>query len=217
VRTLDAMLEPRGAEPPVYDDLPDNALLDRIREGDLRLFDIFARRNARRLYRAARAILRDDAEAERVVRDTFLRVRACPTELHGRARLSTWLLSLAVREARARARARGEPRADRPDAPDLERAIDALPDGLRAVFVLRALDELSISETAEVLCVSTDAVRERFARAVSLLRPAVGRASEVPFALPVARRERVVGAALRPMPRRSDAAEVSAETRARRP
>ena len=195
------MLDVSASTQPAYDDLPEAALLERIRAGDARLFEIFVRRNARRVYRAARAILHDEAEIEGVLRDAFLRARAFASG-RGATRLSTWPVALAVRDARARVRARGQgtatPRTRRATS-ELEQAIDDLPDPLRAVCMLCAVEELTVAQAAEVLCISANAVRERLARALELVRGPMERASEVPFQLSAARCDRVVRAALRVM------------------
>ena len=57
----------------------------------------------------------------------------------------------------------------------LESRIDALPDGYRAVFVLRALEELTVEETAAALGLPEATVRTRYFRARGLLREALAR------------------------------------------
>ena len=52
----------------------------------------------------------------------------------------------------------------------LERAVDALPDGNREVFMLREIEGLSTAETAECLGVSEDVVKTRLSRARAALR-----------------------------------------------
>jgi RNA polymerase sigma-70 factor (ECF subfamily) len=83
----------------------------------------------------------------------------------------------------------GAAEAERPDAAAMrgemraliERKIDALPDVFRTVFVLRALEELSVEETAVCLEIPEATVRTRFFRARSLLRESL--AKEVDFAI----------------------------------
>ncbi len=57
----------------------------------------------------------------------------------------------------------------------MEAKIDALPESFRTVFVLRALEELSVEETATVLSIPEATVRTRFFRARSLLRESLSR------------------------------------------
>jgi RNA polymerase sigma-70 factor (ECF subfamily) len=63
----------------------------------------------------------------------------------------------------------------------LEAEIDALPDSLRVVFVLRALEELSVEETAAALGIPEATVRTRFFRARSELREALSREIDLAF------------------------------------
>jgi len=153
------------------------------------------RKHNRVLFRAARAILKDDAEAEEAVQDAYLKAFRAMGDFRGDAKLSTWLVRIAVNEALMRRRriARGaevvELNMDLADATEqpeqaaaraelrkvLESRIDALPDAYRAVFVLRALEEFSVEETAHALEVPEATVRTRFFRARSLLREALSR------------------------------------------
>jgi RNA polymerase sigma-70 factor (ECF subfamily) len=176
-------------------------VVQRVRDGETSLFEILMRRYNQRLYRVARAILRDDAEAEDVMQHAYV---AAYTHLHqyaGRALFSTWLTRIAVYEALARLRRRGreatagglwsDPDEDvvdllRSGAPDpeqqvlegemrflLESAIESLPLAYRSVFVLREVEGLSTLETAECLGVSADVVKTRLHRARALLREAL--------------------------------------------
>ena len=63
----------------------------------------------------------------------------------------------------------------------LEAKIDGLPEAYRVVFVLRALEELSVQETASVLGISESAVRTRFFRARSQLRQALSQEIALAF------------------------------------
>ena len=156
------------------------------------------RRHNRVLYRTARAILRDDAEAEDAVQEAYLRAYRALGTFRGESRLSTWLVRIVANEAlmRRRRTARsaevvplepGEetqmPESAGPEVEALraqmrqllEARIDRLPDGYRAVFVLRALEELSVEETAAALEIPEATVRTRHFRARSLLREALAR------------------------------------------
>src|SRR5437899_256081 len=95
------MLRPMpSAQPPDSDD----ALVHRILAGESALFERIMRRHNQRLFRAARAILRDDAEAEDVLQETYTRAFAHLGQFRGEAQLATWLTKIAVHEALARAR-----------------------------------------------------------------------------------------------------------------
>ena len=179
----------------VGETLTDSQLIRRVLSGETALFEVLVHRNGQRLYRAARAILKDDDEAADVVQETYLRAYRNLKQFAGRAKFSTWLTKIAIYEARARTRksrirgdkrgipaarsARKEP-ATEADAERrvlareirvmIEAAIDTLPDLYRTVFVLRGVEEMSTADTAECLNLSEDAVKTRFRRARALLR-----------------------------------------------
>src|SRR5260370_42570827 len=77
----------------------DEAVVERVRAGETALFEIIMRRYNQRLYRVARAILRNDAEAEDVMQDAYVRAYQYLYQFEGRAKFSTWLTRIAVHEA----------------------------------------------------------------------------------------------------------------------
>ena len=144
----------------------DEEIVARVVAGETALYEQLMRRHNSRVYRAARAILRDDSEAEDVMQDAYVRAYEHLAEFEGRARFSTWLLRIAVNEALARVRRikrfdtlgaeHEEPSvsmqlATSPEqhASDvemrivLEAAVAKLPDDFRSVFVLRAVEGMS--------------------------------------------------------------------------
>ena len=174
--------------------LGDEEVVARVRAGDTAVFEILMRRYNQRLFRAARAILRDDADAEDAVQQAYLAAYAHLDQFAGTARFSTWLTRIAIREALGKLRTRkrrGEVELDgaeetmMKDQPDdspeqyaarreltgiLEGAVDALPEIYRVVFMLREVEQLSTSEAAEVLELSEEAVKVRLHRARAMLR-----------------------------------------------
>src|SRR5215467_1023600 len=79
--------------------LRDEEVVARVLAGDLPLFEVLMRRHNQRLYRTARAIVRDDAEAEDVMQETYVRAYAALGQFEGRAQWATWLTRIAVNEA----------------------------------------------------------------------------------------------------------------------
>ena len=177
-------------EEPKPDALDDQEVIARVRRGETALFEVLMRRHNQRLFRACRAILKDDGEAEDVMQEAYVRAYAHLGDFAGRASFSTWLIRIAMHEAFARLRrqrrldpmidesdeapshptsraARDPERAasDRELARVLEAAIDTLPDGFRAVFMLRAVEEMSVTETAECLGIAEETVKTRLFRA----------------------------------------------------
>jgi RNA polymerase sigma-70 factor (ECF subfamily) len=170
----------------------DEAIVARVLAGDTASFESLVRRHNRRLFRATRAILKNDDEAEDAMQEAYVSAFAHLRDFGGRARFSTWLVRIAVYEALGRLR-RGkrltfleddafveEPMAVTRDPEEaasdtelrgaLEHAVDALPVGFRAVFVMRAVEGMSVEETAEALDIPEETVRTRHHRARSLLR-----------------------------------------------
>src|SRR3954463_637284 len=86
--------------------LTDEEIVARVCAGEHELFELLMRRHNERVYRAARAILRDESEAEDVMQDAYVRAYEHLHEFEGRARFSTWLTRIAVHEALARSRRR---------------------------------------------------------------------------------------------------------------
>ena len=185
---------------PASPTLADLDLARRASGGDHAAAEIIMRRHNRAMFRTARAILGDEAEAEDAVQEAYLQAFRCLAQFQGHSRLSTWLARIVANEAIGRLRKR-ERRAhilplhagaiedeaeevadmDTAASPEtaaqdnelrhiLEAEIDALPDLYRTVFVLRAVEELSAEETAEILQIPSATVRSRFLRARSQLR-----------------------------------------------
>jgi RNA polymerase sigma-70 factor (ECF subfamily) len=204
--------------------LTDAEIVARVCAGELELFELLMRRHNERVYRAARAILRDDGEAEDVMQDAYVRAYEHLNDFAGRARFSTWLTRIAVHEALARVRRRKrfdslEEHTEEPSmstnpgaSPEqqasdieiralLESAVEALPDEFRAVFVLRAVEGMSGAEVAECLGIGEETVKTRLYRARGRLQEML--AASIEPALPslyefhLSRCDRVVAGVLR--------------------
>jgi RNA polymerase sigma-70 factor (ECF subfamily) len=86
--------------------LGDAALVDLARAGDEAAIRAIVQRHNRRLFRVARAVLRDDVEAEDAVQDAYLRAFSHLASFRGEAALTTWLTRIALNEALGRLRRR---------------------------------------------------------------------------------------------------------------
>ena len=171
----------------------DTELIASILAGDMRAMEALMRLHNRTLYRTARAILRNEAEAEDAVQEAYLQAFRALGTFRGESKLSTWLVRITANEAlmRRRRNARTAVAAAPDFDPDslasgeagpesdaqrgemrrlLEARIEALPDSYREVFMLRGLEELSVEETAAVLGIPEATVRTRYFRARGLLR-----------------------------------------------
>lgn len=179
---------------------PEEELVARAAAGEAAAFEQLMRRYNRLLFRSVRSILKNDGEAEDAAQEAWLRAWRALPEFRAQSRLSTWLVRIAVNEALGRLRrttapvipleaamSSREPEiqaafTEQPDrGPDrllaraqvralLESRIDLLPERYRTVFMLRAVEELSVAETAEALDMPEATVRTRFFRARALLR-----------------------------------------------
>jgi len=216
----------------------DAGLLAQVAAGSHAAFEVLMRRHNQALYRTARSIVRDDAEAEDIVQESYLLAYRNAASFRGDASPATWLTRIVVNEAngrlrRTRRRARivqlvpgigPDDPADPGDAggidadtdnqgarPDeqalraearrlIEARIDALPGRLRTVFVLRAVQDLSVEETASLLGIPEATVRSQFFRARAQLREALARdfdhAVETAFTFDGARCDRIVAGVL---------------------
>lgn len=186
-------------------------LVARALRGEQAAFVAIMRQHNRLLFRTARSILRSDAEAEDALQEAYLRAWRALGSFRSDSRLSTWLVRIVANEALGRLRRKSAPvipldaamnstepamqtsLADDPDhRPEnlamraqvrqlLEARIDVLPDAFRTVFVLRAVEEMSVEEVSQALGIPEATVRTRFFRARSLLRE--GLASQIDVAM----------------------------------
>ena len=160
--------------------------------------------NNRRLFRLARGILRNDAEAEDVVQDTYVRAFTHLEQFRGDSSLSTWLSRITMNEALGRLR-RQRPAVEIDSLPQgaleaqiiqfplaasddpeksmaqreiqrvVEHAIDELPEAFRLVFITRVIEGMNVEETAEILSLKPETVKSRLHRARTMLRDNVER------------------------------------------
>lgn len=186
--------------------LADMEIARRVAAGDRAAFTLLMRRNNRRLYRLARATLRNDGEAEEALQEAYLAAYCCIAGFRGESTLATWLSRMVLNEclARLRKNARRDRvvpmvtdddeiefiQGDEHELPDrvlvraemralIERKLDELPEDFRLVFMLRSVQELSVEETAGSLGIEPATVRTRHFRARCLLREALARDIDV--------------------------------------
>jgi RNA polymerase sigma-70 factor (ECF subfamily) len=178
----------------------EEALIRRIREGEPELFYELIRPYERRVYAATLAILRNQDDAEDAAQEAVLKAFKHIRQFRAEARFSTWLIQIAVNEARMRRRKQQavvmEPMVDQRDeegqyiprdfadwreipSETLERAevrqklaeaLSSLGQKYREVFILRDMQQVSIEDTAKVLGISVPSVKTRLLRARLMLR-----------------------------------------------
>lgn len=179
----------------------DMALVRRALAREAGAFRAIIKTNNQRLYRIARGVVRNDAEAEDIVQEAYMRAFAGLDTFRGDASLATWLSRIVINEALGRLRKRkrvvtmpaeaqiirfplNQSGLNPSDDPErtmaqrqilglVERATDSLPDVYRTVFVARVIEGLSIEETAELLGIRPETVKTRLHRARALVRKAL--------------------------------------------
>lgn len=176
--------------------LTDEQVVERVLTGETSLYELLMRRYNQRLFRISRSVLRDDAEAEDVLQQSWVNAYQHLGQFAGRAKFATWVTKIALYEALARVRQKQRfqaaedgpeegrnmenfesPAAD-PEATAirgeirglLENAVERLPEMYRPVFMLRDVEQLSTAETAQCLGLSEEAVKTRLHRSRALLR-----------------------------------------------
>jgi RNA polymerase sigma-70 factor (ECF subfamily) len=205
--------------------LTDAEVVDRVRRGETALFEILMRRHNQRVYRVARAVVKDEAEAEDVMQQAYINAFVHLKQFEDRSQFSTWLTRITLYEALSRRRKmRPEQPVGERDGDDnpgddmesltssqpdperqayagelgriLEAAVDALPETYHAVFMLREIEGLSTTETANGLDLGEEAVKTRLHRARAMVRRSItdrlGAAGSSAFQFHADRCDRVV-------------------------
>jgi RNA polymerase sigma-70 factor (ECF subfamily) len=164
----------------------DEALMDRVKQGELAAFDALYARWRAPIYGYALRMTRQDEAADDVFQDTFLKLyrgRAAWSSGHGT--FKSWIYRIATNAMRDRVRRaarrpeepeveRGAPPDDVPSRVTLERALGALPEPMREAFLLGAVHGLDHNELAAALDISPDNARARVSRARARLRELLG-------------------------------------------
>ncbi len=216
----------------------DEELAERAANGDELAFESIMRRHNRLLFRVARSILKNDAETEDALQEAYLSAWRALAKFRADAKLSTWLTRIVINEALGRQRRRGaqvipldtamespdpetqasmhddadrrpEPAAMRSEVRRLmEARIDMLPEAFRTVFMLRAVEELSVEEISAALDIPEATVRTRFFRARGLLREGLSRDVDLAigdaFSFAGARCDRIVAGVLAKLAKERD-------------
>jgi RNA polymerase sigma-70 factor (ECF subfamily) len=173
--------------------------LEKLRSGDVDEITKMVNMHTDQVYRVASRMLNNEAEAEDVLQETFIKALNSLVNFEGRSNLSTWLYRIAVNEALMHIRKRKPDIAvihDDEDDSDgisvsqivdwcclpesefmssetreiIDEAIHQLPENLRSVFILRDIEGLSIAETAQALDLTETNVKTRLLRARMKLR-----------------------------------------------
>jgi RNA polymerase sigma-70 factor (ECF subfamily) len=178
----------------------DQELVQRVQKGETEAFGVLALRHQRSVYWVIQAILRNQADTEEILQETFVKAFEHIKDFRGEARFATWLIRIAINEARMRQRkyrpglyeSLDEDKSDQDDfrprelsdwrpnpeeilakgeiADLLRRAIQSLPSIYREVFLLRDVEHHSTEETASALGITVPAAKTRLLRARLMVR-----------------------------------------------
>jgi RNA polymerase sigma-70 factor, ECF subfamily len=171
-----------------------------ILAGDTQLYHELIRPHERSVYRMALSYMKNEADAEDVAQEAFIKAFRNLSIFRGDAKFSTWLTSITLNEARNRLRRQSVLRMQSLDEPPdengaispallrdwreipseavereevrtlIKRAVESLPEIYRQVFLLRDVEELDVNETAQTLSISISNVKVRLHRARMMLQ-----------------------------------------------
>jgi len=178
--------------------MSDDTIVERVRAGETRLYEVILRRYNQRLYRLARSILRDEGLAQDAVQEAYVAAYFKLDQYVAKGTFGAWLTRIAANEALMSKRKRSrQPESSSSGDDDLrlldshplsepshdsanrqltaliESAVDGLPEAYRVVFVLRGVQQLSIEETADSLGIPAATVKTRYHRARERLQQAL--------------------------------------------
>lgn len=171
-----------------------------ILAGETQLYHELIRPYERSVYVMALSYMKNEAEAEDVAQESFIKAFRNLATFRGDAKFSTWLISITLNEARNRLRRQGIVRMQSLDEPPdeegsvspallrdwreipsdsveraevrrlIQKAVETLPEIYKQVFLLRDIEELDVNETAQTLSISISNVKVRLHRARMMLQ-----------------------------------------------
>ena len=175
-------------------------LIAAIVAGETQFYHELIRPYERSVYRMALSYMKNEADAEDVAQEAFVRAFRNLASFRSEAKFSTWLISITLNEARSRLRRQSVVRMESIDEPPseeksiapallrdwreipsetveraeirklIQQAVDTLPDIYRQIFLLRDVEEFNINETAQALNISIPSVKVRLHRARMMLQ-----------------------------------------------
>ncbi|MGN6181624.1 MAG: sigma-70 family RNA polymerase sigma factor [Mucilaginibacter sp.] len=172
------------------DNLSDEAIVNRILQGETYLYETLMRKYNERLYRISLSIVEDDKEVEDVMQIAYINAYSQLGSFRRQCSFSTWLTRILINESllHKKRNQRTEQLYMETTFADannetplsglinkelklvLERAVASLPEKYRTVFVMREVQGMSTNETMEALNLGESNVKIRLNRAKEMLR-----------------------------------------------
>jgi RNA polymerase sigma factor (sigma-70 family) len=170
--------------------LNDEEIVGRIIKGEKHLYEHLIRKYNARLFRIAMSIINDDMEAEDIMQTAYINAYLQLSAFNQKSSFGTWLTRILINESLLHKKRKErfeqvlmqkQSTAYHNDTPlknlmnkelkdILESAVLTLPEKYRLVFVMREIEEMSTSETMEVLNIGESNVKIRLNRAKEMLR-----------------------------------------------
>lgn len=180
-------------------EIEDAEVIQRILAGEKELYEILVRRNNQKLYRIVRSYIKEEAEIEDLMQDTYVKGFTKLYQFKLESTFSTWLIRIGINESIVRLRQKGKlvhmyDESDNfksntileiPDSKQLnphdkmirqetkqilENAIDSLDIKYKTVYMMREVEEMSIKEIASVLNLTVSNVKVRLHRSKEMLK-----------------------------------------------
>lgn len=179
--------------------IKEGEVIQRILSGEKELYEILVRRNNQKLYRVIRSYLKDEAEIEDIMQNSYIKAFTKLYQFKLEASFSTWLIRIAINESLARLKDKGKLYAisvrtahdnkeiilEIPDIKQmnpqekmiqneakhlLEKAIDQLDEKYRIVYIMKEVEEMPLKEIADALNLTLSNVKVRLHRSKEILK-----------------------------------------------
>lgn len=178
--------------------IEDSVVIKRILSGEKELYEILVRRNNQKLYRIIRSYIKDDAEIEDIMQDSYVKAFTKLYQFKLESTFSTWLIRIGINESLARLKEKGKiyhlnEQSDNLSStileiPDnrqlnpqdkmirnetkqiLESAIDSLDIKYKTVYIMKEVEEMSLKEISVVLGLTVANVKVRLYRSKEMLK-----------------------------------------------
>lgn len=179
--------------------IKESDIIKRVLNGEKELYEILVRRNNQKLYRIIRSYLKEEADIEDIMQDTYIKAYTKLYQFKLDATFSTWLIRIGINESLARLKEKGKyyhlndqsqnfknnTILEIPDSKQLnpqekmirneaklvlENAIDSLDSKYRNVYIMKEVEEMSIKEISIALDITIVNVKVRLHRSKDMLK-----------------------------------------------